>query len=1272
MLIPMFFADIVYVNSWGTYNVKCDDEMVLTVDLVKSSSSDYLNIVLQPPYKGKCKVKLRSDDPNNPHKLDGNLVLGKIINLNIGNNVVNSFNFTIEDVNLVNVYPNGDYGMITYDGSSVNKMIIYIHGTNKYADLTHYYDFDGGYNPSIFCADAYPNIDNHIIILRKLAIQDVLSGSKTCSNLETLLVNHPGGHPTNFNMLVEDVVFGHETCHTVGGIIVELPDGIPTYFTMRNISFDGTTDLTISGNDGGLNEVPYIIVLRDIRLTGGGHLYINYLIRSVYKVTIINNNIYSSYKKGYFSGVQSYGEISQIGFPDFIYSSIGNGGEIDFYIQNVYTHFSNPSEGLSIQINIEGGSYDGKFKAYIKNINHISQIQADGGIFPDDNYHKNITIDCGDPDNNEIYLTHIKMVGYQDSNLIIRNCRVDSAYLWADGKIEIENSVIYDPTLITCDADGTNPKLPCSNISIDQSTIHLSPAEYNIRYEAKNLNITNSHIYVEKDTEKYIYSTIGHTESIHLIGNKIVIEDGKEIDYFLHTGPRNKNEGDSVFEFFDDFYDDSLDTDKWEENYAGSITYTIQDGYIEFTDADDNWLNTGEVGNQIKAKITLPSNYVIEWREYYNQETSASPMSKIGIGLHKSDKSTEVTGLFVDVHTANIEYKAYGWVGSSSSPTATLDHSTYYNYQIKKDGTNYNIKLTDDSGNDLIDFTASSSETIDYFSMVVGKYSGKPLKKGRIDWVFVRKYDPDLSYTITYGSEETGEWKIDGDTYTKRKKITINSNKDESDYQIALDYNQLNTQDMAIAPDNSKYSVPYWIEHDIDGNPLDTVWIKVDLSTGNNIFYAYYDRSQAHVVVYNNWFETEGSATPPKKEWIYATAVDYEHNKERIFGMIPINKGTWIAGNYWEDNTGCTDSDGDCICDSPYTPDSSGTDNLPLKLCTPTTVSDCMDITTTGYYEVSGSLPVAPLYNPYCLKIDADWVYLDLYGGGVSGGTSGTAIEVLGDNDHIFDTVGGNFPGKIYSSHIGIDTHSDSTYIDVPLFDYVDIEIKYSNIQDDVIENEDDMTVSGNINDLSITDSDDITAHEVTSQDTEINNSDDVLINSSTISNVHVTTSITTINNSQVNNLDVSPNAEVEMNDTSFSQIEVGGVVSGVSISTDTVPSSLGFYKSVVGTGLSVDETEDELNTLTPDRSVSVDYTPANNPNAIKVYKIVGNVYSSVEIKKIDKQHKKVEFPIKEDGVFAVYQPRPININLKTSIFAVGISSVAGYLAYRNIKRRFH
>ena len=66
-----------------------------------------------------------------------------------------------------------------------------------------------------------------------------------------------------------------------------------------------------------------------------------------------------------------------------------------------------------------------------------------------------------------------------------------------------------------------------------------------------------------------------------------------------------------------------------------------------------------------------------------------------------------------------------------------------------------------------------------------------------VDWITVRKYSSSPP-SISYSSEESGSWTIDGHVFTKRKKVTITASQSVEGYQVRLSYSQWNDPNLRI------------------------------------------------------------------------------------------------------------------------------------------------------------------------------------------------------------------------------------------------------------------------------------------------------------------------------------------------------------------------------------------------------------------------------------------------------------------------------------------
>ncbi|MCD6436529.1 MAG: DUF2341 domain-containing protein, partial [Clostridiales bacterium] len=249
---------------------------------------------------------------------------------------------------------------------------------------------------------------------------------------------------------------------------------------------------------------------------------------------------------------------------------------------------------------------------------------------------------------------------------------------------------------------------------------------------------------------------------------KVNLTANQPLSFYVYYGSSTApsySDGDAVFEFFDDFEGSSLDTGKWDDSNAAG-KYTISNSKIIGTD-DGNW------NYVISVNQFLLNYFSVEARMNFN-----SVKTEIGYGDFSGGHNARIT-----VESDGDNYITY--VNSNGDYVSTQDNSFVVEgqWQIAK------IMHYDN----VFKHYTSSSGIYKTFTDGIGNMPGAKvffsLGTQSVDWVFVRKY-ASSEPSVSYGSEETGSWEIEGHTYTKRKKVTITSSEDLQGYQVALDYSQ--------------------------------------------------------------------------------------------------------------------------------------------------------------------------------------------------------------------------------------------------------------------------------------------------------------------------------------------------------------------------------------------------------------------------------------------------------------------------------------------------
>ncbi len=312
---------------------------------------------------------------------------------------------------------------------------------------------------------------------------------------------------------------------------------------------------------------------------------------------------------------------------------------------------------------------------------------------------------------------------------------------------------------------------------------------------------------------------------------KVNLTANQPLEFYVYYGSSTApsySDGDSVFEFFDDFDG----TTKF-SHLRGDGSYGFENSMLYITGASDGYTAFQSPLLNLQNKIVIQAKtYAYDWDEIFT----------IGISIEE----TLGTGQQINYIIKNgYDFDWWGWAGGEhglrtiqNSDVTVDDHDAYPEFYSATnnhyymmggayDGnTLYHFKPVDITNNSTYIIESDHSRNDNIFSGYIWKRIMMGVWKGAkwgVDYLFVRKYS-STEPTIQYGSEESGSWTIDGYTYTKRRKVTITSSEDLQDYQVALDYSQFGDDTLYVG----EPIYPYWIEHDENNNPSNNVWVKVD------------------------------------------------------------------------------------------------------------------------------------------------------------------------------------------------------------------------------------------------------------------------------------------------------------------------------------------------------------------------------------------------------------------------------------------------------------
>jgi len=349
----------------------------------------------------------------------------------------------------------------------------------------------------------------------------------------------------------------------------------------------------------------------------------------------------------------------------------------------------------------------------------------------------------------------------------------------------------------------------------------------------------------------------------------LVAGDNQIYVYYGNENAPDYSNGDEVFEFFDDFDGNELDTNKWMN--TGITTVTVDNGVLKIAGKSPN-----EGGKPAVISNVTFSNYVVET-----------------LVAHDTDDSLGAINFWLidSYHYVTIQHETRG--GGCDEDIRERVSESYYviaDYRMEwnvNEWIKYIIKVYDNKFTiirgiqNIPEITEPNGlQTID---RKIG-FSGDALSGNfLVDYVFVRKYT-EQEPTVTYGAEETGSWEKGGFIYTKRKKVTINSTQNLTDYQVALDYSQFNTSRLYIEYANWLSGFNYrrliTIDNSANSENLTDYQILVTLDNTNFDFTkANSDGSDIRftdsdgVTILNHWIEEWDNINQIAKIWVKVPSI---------------------------------------------------------------------------------------------------------------------------------------------------------------------------------------------------------------------------------------------------------------------------------------------------------------------------------------------------------------------------------------------------------------
>ncbi len=255
--------------------------------------------------------------------------------------------------------------------------------------------------------------------------------------------------------------------------------------------------------------------------------------------------------------------------------------------------------------------------------------------------------------------------------------------------------------------------------------------------------------------------------------------------------------GDNVFEFWDDFEDYMVSQRKW--NLIGANPkrkFYVAESHLVLPEPD---YNEYDLDQAVYHELDLPSCFTIffKMKVIKNQKIGMA-----GMFLSRYKPINPHKGLLAfgatDIGKFGIQElrdSEHNWDVIANIPE---DYSSFYIWEIDFYKNNiYTTVISNDRK--VVDriFYETSVEAQNFIIIGV-TYSGITLY---IDYIFVIKYSP-AHPSIEYAPEENGTWQIGDYTFTKRRKVIVRSSKPLKDFQIALDFSKFNDERLMIVEEN--------------------------------------------------------------------------------------------------------------------------------------------------------------------------------------------------------------------------------------------------------------------------------------------------------------------------------------------------------------------------------------------------------------------------------------------------------------------------------------
>lgn len=230
--------------------------------------------------------------------------------------------------------------------------------------------------------------------------------------------------------------------------------------------------------------------------------------------------------------------------------------------------------------------------------------------------------------------------------------------------------------------------------------------------------------------------------------------------YYGNSSASNTENGDGVFEFFDDFNDGTLDTNKWTRGNPGTGSDSETSGKLIITSSGD-WWNNSDTSRYVVSSFALGNSYIVESKVNNFQASNYGRFFGLRSGANTNAKMFALLGDSDGSHITNVyretEGGSVGWYGENSG--------------IAHPGVEKIAKfiVNGDTVTSYYNNSQTYSRTVTNWNLQYVAFTDTENAGSQFDYVFVRQY-ASTEPSASVDSEENkpndiatpeGYWKFD-------------------------------------------------------------------------------------------------------------------------------------------------------------------------------------------------------------------------------------------------------------------------------------------------------------------------------------------------------------------------------------------------------------------------------------------------------------------------------------------------------------------------------